>query len=157
MADAPPSSYRDYETEARTLVQRLLGASLERLERGAEQGWPRGDALTAQGGGAAIEEHIKSWEVGEQWKYCIDFLEERDGVLSYAVKWSVPTRRSPVPETTATVFFYLTSRAASEPVLVFYVVEGQRLVHRAGGPQFQAVWLRNVLDNKLVVNEAVCR
>ena len=59
MADAPPSSYRDYETEARTLVQRLLGASLERLERGAEQGWPRGDALTAQGGGAAIEEHIK--------------------------------------------------------------------------------------------------
>ena len=50
--------------------------------------------------------------MGEQWKYCIDFLEESDGVLSYAVKWSVPTRRSPVPETTATVFFYLTSRAA---------------------------------------------
>lgn len=97
----------------------------------------------------------QSWKIGVGWKYCIDFLSQRDNLYRYAVRWSVPTKECPVPAATASVYFYLIAQemvrlkvtthqpapfnvaCLSEfvsvqdvPVLVLYVVEGQRLVHR---------------------------
>ena len=45
--------------------------------------------------------------VGGSWKYCIDFLEQKDDLYIFAVKWSEPTRRKPVPRATASVYFHL--------------------------------------------------
>ncbi len=37
----------------------------------------------------------------------MDFLGEKDHLLTYRVLWSEPTRRKPVPVATASVYFYL--------------------------------------------------
>ena len=49
----------------------------------------------------------QSWAVGESWKYCIDYLHSKDNLHSFAVKYSEPTRRKPVPKATASVYFHL--------------------------------------------------
>lgn len=50
---------------------------------------------------------IKSWPVGETWKYCIDYLHQEENLYCFAVKYSEPTRRKPVPRATASVYFYI--------------------------------------------------
>lgn len=55
--------------------------------------------------------YLQTWERDSSWLYCIDFLREEDHPYSkryrYAVKWSVPTRRKPIPRATASVYFTL--------------------------------------------------
>ncbi len=41
------------------------------------------------------------------WKYCIDYLHQEGNLHCYAVKYSEPTRRRPVPRATASLYFYL--------------------------------------------------
>lgn len=50
---------------------------------------------------------VQSWQVGVSWRYCIDYLYQEDQLYCYAVKYSEPTRRRPVPRATASVYFYL--------------------------------------------------
>lgn len=95
---------------------------------------------------------LQGWSVGESWKHCIGFLGKRgDHLFTYRVQWSEPTRRRPVPKATASVYFYILVQEQvtlshhivplpyllcklfllqNSPVLVFYVLEGQKLVHR---------------------------
>lgn len=52
---------------------------------------------------------IKTWEFGECWLYCIDFIEKNEKefttLYNFKVCWSMPTRRKPIPRFTASVFF----------------------------------------------------
>lgn len=63
-------------------------------------------------------------------------LNSETNLHGYRVIFSQPSRRKPVPRATATVFFYVairscdTSHDEQEPVKIFYVVEGQRVVLR---------------------------
>jgi len=54
---------------------------------------------------------LQTWQRDSSWLYCIDFLREEDHPYSrryrYAVKWSGPTRRKPIPRATASVYFTL--------------------------------------------------
>lgn len=51
---------------------------------------------------------LQTWERDGSWLYCIDFLREEEHPYSwryrYAVKWSIPTRRRPIPRATASVY-----------------------------------------------------
>ena len=51
---------------------------------------------------------LQTWERDGSWLYCIDFLREEEHPYSwryrYAVKWSIPTRRKPIPRATASVY-----------------------------------------------------
>ena len=51
---------------------------------------------------------LQTWERDSSWLYCIDFLREEEHPYSwryrYAVKWSIPTRRKPIPRATASVY-----------------------------------------------------
>ena len=52
---------------------------------------------------------LQTWEYDVSWLYCIDFLgaEEFDFDTRYRfrVRWSIPTRRKPIPRATASVYF----------------------------------------------------
>ncbi|XP_064393780.1 A-kinase anchor protein 14-like [Halichondria panicea] len=157
------SNYRDYESEAHELIQHVLHLSVERTRqktvkdvvKGVQKvEWPRGGEFTVEKGLEAIEKFVESWKIGESWKHCIDFLIQREKLYCYGVKWSEPTRRKAVPKATASVYFYLLVHSDDAPILVFYVVEGQRLVHRPENTVFHEVWLRNVVQNKLVIAAA---
>lgn len=54
---------------------------------------------------------IKTWEFGECWLYCIDFIEKTEKefttLYNFKVCWSMPTRRKPIPRFTASVYFTL--------------------------------------------------
>ncbi|VDI49991.1 A-kinase anchor protein 14 [Mytilus galloprovincialis] len=56
-----------------------------------------------------MHEYIKTWQYDVSWLYCIDFLgaEEYDFDSRYRfrVRWSIPTRRKPIPRATASVYF----------------------------------------------------
>lgn len=51
---------------------------------------------------------LQTWERDGSWLYCIDFLREEEHPYSwryrYAIKWSIPTRRRPIPRATASVY-----------------------------------------------------
>ena len=56
----------------------------------------------------AVTNILQTWERDGSWLYCIDFLREEEHPYSwryrYAVKWSIPTRRKPIPRATASVY-----------------------------------------------------
>lgn len=53
----------------------------------------------------------QTWEVHESWRHWSEFLHEEDLEYSkryhYRVCWSIPTRRKPIPQATASVFFVI--------------------------------------------------
>ena len=53
--------------------------------------------------------NFQTWQYDVSWLYCIDFLgaEEFDFDTRYRfrVRWSIPTRRKPIPRATASVYF----------------------------------------------------
>ena len=56
-------SYRNYEKEARDLVQQLLSTSLERFKSEVSarvEQWPAGADLTVEGGQKAVANFIKA-------------------------------------------------------------------------------------------------
>lgn len=134
--DAGLASYRDYAQEAKKLVLEILQRSVLICEQGVGEGvmeWPTGENFTVELAREAIDSLVKvrnmrngtvklverhsivsismfsmqSWRVGESWKYCIDYLGQEDDLHCFAVKYSEPTRRKPVPKATASVYFYL--------------------------------------------------
>lgn len=52
---------------------------------------------------------LQTWEYENSWLHCVDFLGEDihpyDKRYRFRVRWSIPTRRKPVPRATASVYF----------------------------------------------------
>jgi len=103
-----------------------------------------------------IHEFIKTWVYENSWLYCVDFLTEEDHEFDqryhYRVRWSIPTRRKPIPRSTASVYFtFVVSkiRPPSSPVEVFYVFETNRLIHRPGQSRFREMWLKDIIESKV--------
>lgn len=52
---------------------------------------------------------IKTWDYQDSWEYCVDYLGEEehefDNRYRFRVRWSIPTRRKPIPRSTACVYF----------------------------------------------------
>lgn len=149
---------KDAAKEANCLVEQMIANSLHRLAKShvapVKVDWPTGFEITPEKGIVAIETCIESWAIERSWKHCTKYLGQEGLRLKYCVQWSIPTRRKPVPRATASVYFFLQPQDDMHtPVLVFYVVEGQRLVHRPEQTVFQEVWLRNTIDNKLATTQ----
>ncbi|EDO43483.1 predicted protein [Nematostella vectensis] len=124
--------------------------------------WMSAESFTVAGGLVKIEEFIKTWERDGSWLYCIDFLREEDHPYSkryrYAVKWSIPTRRKPIPRATASVYFTLEVskfKPTTFPVAVYFIFETHRLVHRPGKTKFREKWLKDIIESKIKMMNAV--
>ncbi|XP_060600106.1 A-kinase anchor protein 14-like isoform X3 [Ruditapes philippinarum] len=109
-----------------------------------------------------IDEFIQTWKYDNSWLYCIDYLGEDEHEFDvrhrFRVRWSVPTRRKPIPRATACVYFTFQVskiKPKSHPVEVFYVFETNRLVHRPGQSRFREKWLKDVIESKVLMMQAV--
>uniref|UniRef100_A0A2C9JJG9 A-kinase anchor protein 14 n=1 Tax=Biomphalaria glabrata TaxID=6526 RepID=A0A2C9JJG9_BIOGL len=118
--------------------------------------------FTPQRGKEKIREFIATWQFENSWLYCVDFLHEEDHEFDkryfYRLKWSIPTRRMPIPRATASVYFtYVVSkiRPPDSPVEVFYVFETNRLIHKPGLSRFREMWLKDIIESKVKMINAV--
>lgn len=63
---------------------------------------------------------FQTWECHRSWLHCIDFLQEKELEFSrqyhYRVRWSIPTRRKPIPRATACVYFIIEISKVKPPV-----------------------------------------
>jgi A-kinase anchor protein 14 len=77
--------------------------------------------------------------------------KEFTDLYNFRARWSIPTRRKPVPRFTASVYFtYDVSKIKPKEtsVDVFYVFETQKLVHKPGASRFRQKWLDDIINLK---------
>uniref|UniRef100_A0A8C4SK47 A-kinase anchoring protein 14 n=1 Tax=Erpetoichthys calabaricus TaxID=27687 RepID=A0A8C4SK47_ERPCA len=124
--------------------------------------WASSKNFTVDLGMNQIEQYISTWEMHASWLHSIDYLQEESLEFSrryhYRVKWSVPTRRKPVPRSTACVYFVIevfTNKPENWPVQVYYFVESNRLLHRPGQSRFREKWLKDVIESKILLTEKI--
>ncbi|XP_046853622.1 A-kinase anchor protein 14-like isoform X2 [Xenia sp. Carnegie-2017] len=124
--------------------------------------WTSIEDFTVDEGLSDILKFIKTWKRDSSWLHCIDFLKEDDLPYSkrfrYEVKWSIPTRRKPIPRATASTYFTLEVskiKPKDYPIEVFYIFEGHQFVHRPGKSEFNAKWLRDIIESKVCLMEAI--
>ncbi|XP_071492761.1 A-kinase anchor protein 14-like [Diadema setosum] len=124
--------------------------------------WISIEDFTVDVGKKKIDEFVKTWEYDQSWLYCIDFLREEDDQYSkkyrYQVRWSVPTRRKPIPRATACVYFTIEVskiKPKTSTVSVYYVFETNRLVHQPGLSRFRERWLKDLIDTKILIMDTV--
>ncbi|KAL8573825.1 hypothetical protein ACOMHN_019098 [Nucella lapillus] len=125
-------------------------------------GWMTIQDFSVERAEEKINEFIKTWEYDNSWLYCVDFLGEDthpyDKRYRFRVRWSIPTRRKPVPRATACVYFTFvvsTIKPRNYPVDVFYVFETNRLVHKPGQSRFREKWLKDIIETKVSMMTAV--
>ncbi|XP_067944275.1 A-kinase anchor protein 14-like [Watersipora subatra] len=110
-----------------------------------------------------IDEFIRTtWKYEKSWLYCVDYLGEKeekyDMRYNFRVRWSIPTRRKPIPRATASVYFTFSVskiKPGSYPVDVFYVFETNQLVHRPGKSIFREKWLKDIIESKIQLYETM--
>ncbi|XP_062588727.1 A-kinase anchor protein 14-like [Saccostrea cucullata] len=89
-----------------------------------------------------------------------EFIKRTTGLTRYRfrVRWSIPTRRKPIPRATACVYFsFVVSsiKPGTFPVDVFYVFETHRLVHKPGESRFREKWLKDIIENKVMMMQVI--
>ncbi|XP_068813191.1 A-kinase anchor protein 14 [Struthio camelus] len=124
--------------------------------------WTTCKKFTVERGQQQIEEYIATWEIHESWLHWTEFLQEEELKNSkryhYRVCWSTPTRRKPIPRATASVYFVIEIskiKPATLPVEVFFVLESSRLIHRPEKCRFREKWLKDIIENKIILMESL--
>ncbi|XP_062441030.1 A-kinase anchor protein 14 [Rhea pennata] len=125
--------------------------------------WTTCKNFTVERGQQQIEEYIsQTWEFHESWLHYLEFLQEEELKYSkryhYRVCWSVPTRRKPIPRATASIYFIIEVskiKPATLPVEVFFILESSRLIHRPEQCRFREKWLKDIIENKIILMESL--
>ncbi|CAI2723178.1 unnamed protein product [Schistosoma spindalis] len=118
--------------------------------------WPTIEEFTPKLGLEKIEKYIKCWEISDKWLYCVDILPivelKNETLHKYRVKFSLPSRRSPIPKSTVSVYFTLRIsriKPKNSVILVYYQVETFRSIQIPGKSRFSERWLTDVLKSKV--------
>ncbi|CAF3024878.1 unnamed protein product [Rotaria socialis] len=105
-----------------------------------------------------INEYIeKEWKTApgghdDSWLYAIDFLERKtlefNYLYIYRVRYSIPTRRQPIPRQTVSVYFTIDVskiKPKNTIVHVSFVFETMRVVYHPGEFRFRQNWLEDII------------
>ncbi|KAM9327285.1 A-kinase anchor protein 14 [Gastrophryne carolinensis] len=124
--------------------------------------WMQCKDFTVELGKKQLEDYVSTWDFHESWLYCTDFLKEEEMDFSklfhYRMRWSIPTRRNPIPRATACVYFTIKISKIKPPTLpveVFYIFESNRLVHRPGQIRFREKWLKDIIESKIIMMDSI--
>ncbi|CAH8441169.1 unnamed protein product [Schistosoma mattheei] len=103
--------------------------------------WPTIEEFTPKLGLEKIEKYVKCWEISDKWLYCVDILPimelKNETLHKYRVKFSLPSRRSPIPKSTVSVYFTLRIsriKPKNSAILVYYQVETFRSIQMSCRP-----------------------
>lgn len=151
------SAVEDVKSEKRNNLKNIWIQNYENDLKDVEDiEWSACKDFTEEVGLTQIEKYITTWVRDSAWLHCIDFIGKEeldyDFKYNYRVRWSIPTRRKPIPRATACVYFTIqVSKIKPDtlPVQVSFVFEGNRLVHKPGKSIFQEVWLKNIVESKI--------
>lgn len=124
--------------------------------------WVSCKDFTIRVGKTQIEEYMGTWEVDPRWLFSVEFLQkselEFETQVQYRALWSMPTRRCPLPASTASVYFTITIskiKAHTTPVLVTYQVESCSTAHTPGKTRFREKWLKDVIESKELLMDSI--
>ncbi|CAL8318522.1 unnamed protein product [Lota lota] len=124
--------------------------------------WVSCEDFNIELGRRQITEYISTWELNSHWLLNVVFLEtteeEHHTLHRYRARWSIPTRQSPIPKDTASVYFFVQLskfRPQTVPVEVCYTLESTKLVHIAGKTPFREKWLEDVVNSKALLKRTV--
>ncbi|XP_055500047.1 A-kinase anchor protein 14 [Leucoraja erinacea] len=125
--------------------------------------WVPSKDFTVTIGAKQIEEYVsKTWEFKDCWLHCLDYLSEEELEYQihhhYRVRWSIPTRRKPIPRATASSYFIIEIskvKPPTFPVEVYFFFESNRLLHRPGQSRFKEKWLKDIIESKILLMEEV--
>ncbi|XP_028810461.1 A-kinase anchor protein 14 [Denticeps clupeoides] len=124
--------------------------------------WVACKDFTVETGKKQIEEYIRTWGVGPEWRVSLDFLRETEldfhTQYQYRTQWSVPTPRGPIPRATASVYFLVLvskTKPRTLPVEVYFSAESHHLQLRPGRIRFREKWLRDIVDSKTFLQTSV--
>ncbi|CAF1317067.1 unnamed protein product [Rotaria magnacalcarata] len=101
-----------------------------------------------------IEKEWKTAPGGQDacWLYAIDFLEKKslefNDLYIYRVRYSIPTRRQPIPRQTVSIYFTLDVskiKPKNTSIQVSFVLETMRLIHHPDQFRFRQTWLENII------------
>ncbi|XP_041348445.1 A-kinase anchor protein 14-like isoform X2 [Gigantopelta aegis] len=167
-----------YEMLAKNLVDEVIKKTLYRLEESnmlqsptvvreedyeiKDIKWLTIEEFSPESAEEKIHEFIETWEYDDCWLYCIDFLGEEefefDKRYVFRARWSIPTRRKPIPRATASIYFTFNVskiKPKTFPVEVYYVFETNRLVHKPGFSRFREKWLKDIIESKVLMTSTV--
>ncbi|KAI4881612.1 hypothetical protein NFI96_006862 [Prochilodus magdalenae] len=124
--------------------------------------WVSCEDFTVERGKAQIEEYMRTWEVHPSWLFSVQFLQKSELEFQvqfhYRALWSLPTRRTPVPRSTAAVYFIIQTsktKPTTLPVEVHFLVESSRTAHAPGKTRFREKWLKDVIESKALLLDTV--
>ncbi|KAK7129961.1 hypothetical protein R3I93_019567 [Phoxinus phoxinus] len=117
--------------------------------------------FTIEIGEQQIRQYMDTWEIQQPgWLYSLKFLQETElefkKQYQYGAKWSIPTRSTPIPTATASVYFIIEIskiKPDTLPVDVHFLVETNRFKHIPGQTRFREKWLMDVIEsNRLFID-----
>ena len=74
---------------------------------------------------------FQTWDYEDSWLFCVDYLgqdeHQYDTRYRFRVRWSIPTRRKPIPRATASVYFTSeVSKIKPKVRIVLLITDGER-------------------------------
>uniref|UniRef100_UPI00398EE769 A-kinase anchor protein 14 isoform X1 n=1 Tax=Pristiophorus japonicus TaxID=55135 RepID=UPI00398EE769 len=124
--------------------------------------WVSCKDFTVPIGARQIEEYISTWEFSNCWLHCLDYLNKEEQEYythhHYRVRWSIPTRRKPIPRATASTYFIIEISKVKTPVFpveVYFFFESNKLMHRPGHSRFKEKWLKDIIESKILLMQEV--
>ncbi|KAL5108605.1 A-kinase anchor protein 14 [Taenia crassiceps] len=125
--------------------------------------WPTNEEFNPELGAEKIKLYIKSWDLTCGWVYVLKMLPPKEKQYwteyYYEVRFSIPTRRQPIPKYTVSVYFTLRRarcKPGKTPIDVCYVVETLSQRNRPEEHVFNEEWLKMVLEYKAKLGERLC-
>ncbi|CAF1321961.1 unnamed protein product [Adineta ricciae] len=100
---------------------------------------------------------VKEWKTAPGghdlcWLYAIDFIEKRslefNNLYIYRVRYSIPTRRSPIPRQTVCIYFTIDVskvRPKHHPVKVLFAFETMSIIHQPNEFRFRQTWIEDIV------------
>lgn len=123
--------------------------------------WVRIQDFTVDVGERQIRDYIETWALPPRWLYCVNVVgaskHEHHTFHHYRAAFSTPTKEKPI-ETKACVYFVVDVskvKPHTRPVEVLFMIESNRLVHTPGRTTFREQWLKDVIESKNSLREAV--
>ncbi|XP_053539665.1 A-kinase anchor protein 14 [Ictalurus punctatus] len=124
--------------------------------------WVACKDFTISVGKTQIEQYMSTWEVEPRWLFSVQFLQENElefeKQFHYRALWSMPSRRCPVPHSTASVYFTFSTsstKPSTMPVRVRFQVESSETVHTPGKTRFREKWLKDVIESKALLMDTI--
>lgn len=124
--------------------------------------WVACKDFTISVGKTQIEEYMSTWEVDPRWLFSVEFLQESEVEFEkqfhYRALWSIPSRRCPIPNSTASVYFTISIskfKPRTKPVLVTFQVESSKTVHTPGKTRFRETWLKDLIESKALLMDTI--